>query len=389
MATSGFRSRHAQPDRRTCHFIAAGVAPAQAEIVVGFVTGLSGPLSSIGIPNSKGIAAGGVSGQRRRRKICLIQLDDVSDLTNSAQNARKLSSNEKVDFLIGTSGAPQHSPSRPRDRIADADGRRFPRSPAARRRRRPVGRPNSPAADAARQGRRQRHEGAGLKTIGFIGFSDALGDLMHNSLVANTNGTDVKAVNDERYARTDNTVVRPGPEDHGAEARRHHDRRDGDARRLADADARRARLATRAWSAANGVMSQDFCASLALRPKADRPDRPGDRRRAIAGCKPDQEGRARLSRGLRKANGSQPTGRFLALRLRRLGGVLDAANALAARSHRRRSSGGRCAKPCFPARRWWEPTPSTISRPPAVSASTTVRASWCVCRRVAGRCPEQ
>lgn len=189
--------------------IAAGVAPAQAEIVVGFVTGLSGPLSSIGIPNSKGIAAGmayqdSVGGE----KICLIQLDDASDPTNSAQNARKLVEREKVDFLIGTSGAPQTFA------IATAaielQTPMVAVSPIAPP---PVGvggpwvvqipQPQTLLAKGVVNDMKAR----GLKTIGFIGFSDALGDLMHNSLVANTNGTDVKAVNDERYARTDNTVV--------------------------------------------------------------------------------------------------------------------------------------------------------------------------------------
>ncbi|MFO1117747.1 MAG: ABC transporter substrate-binding protein [Beijerinckiaceae bacterium] len=189
--------------------IAAGVAPAQAEIVVGFVTGLSGPLSSIGIPNSKGIAAGmayqdSVGGE----KIRLIQLDDASDPTNSAQNARKLVEREKVDFLIGTSGAPQTFA------IATAaielQTPMVAVSPIAPP---PVGvggpwvvqipQPQTLLAKGVVNDMKAR----GLKTIGFIGFSDALGDLMHNSLVANTNGTDVKAVNDERYARTDNTVV--------------------------------------------------------------------------------------------------------------------------------------------------------------------------------------
>jgi hypothetical protein len=34
------------------------LAPARAEILVGFITGLSGPVSSIGVPNAKRLAAG-------------------------------------------------------------------------------------------------------------------------------------------------------------------------------------------------------------------------------------------------------------------------------------------------------------------------------------------
>ena len=50
---------------------------AQAEILVGFVTGLSGPVSSIGIPNAKGIAAGqAYIGEIGGEKFRVIQLDD-------------------------------------------------------------------------------------------------------------------------------------------------------------------------------------------------------------------------------------------------------------------------------------------------------------------------
>ena len=81
---------------------------ARAEILVGFVTGLSGPVSSIGIPNAKGIAAGqAYLGEIGGEKVRIIQLDDGSDPTASARNARKLVEQEKVDVLIGTSGAPQ------------------------------------------------------------------------------------------------------------------------------------------------------------------------------------------------------------------------------------------------------------------------------------------
>lgn len=188
---------------------ALGAPPAHAEIVVGFVTGLSGPLSSIGIPNSKGIAAGlvyqdSVGGE----KIRLIQLDDASDPTNSAQNARKLVEREKVDFLIGTSGAPQtFAMATAAIELQTPMVAVSPIAPPPNGVGGPwvvqIPQPQTLLAKGVVNDMKAR----GLKTIGFIGFSDALGDLMHNSLLANTNEADVKAVNDERYARTDNTVV--------------------------------------------------------------------------------------------------------------------------------------------------------------------------------------
>src|SRR5262245_7309092 len=80
---------------------------AQAEIKVGFITSLSGPSASIGIPYSKGIAAAveyanSVNGE----KIKLISLDDGSDPSAATRNARKLVEEEKVDILIGTASTP-------------------------------------------------------------------------------------------------------------------------------------------------------------------------------------------------------------------------------------------------------------------------------------------
>ena len=76
--------------------------PGHAEIVVGFVTGLSGPVSSIGIPNSKGIKAGELlQGEIGGQKVRIIQLDDASNPTASTQNARKLVEEDHVDLLIG------------------------------------------------------------------------------------------------------------------------------------------------------------------------------------------------------------------------------------------------------------------------------------------------
>jgi len=47
----------------------------------------------------------------------------------------------------------------------------------------------------------------GLKTVAFIGFSDAFGDLMYDSLVQNAKAADIKVVANERYARSDNSVT--------------------------------------------------------------------------------------------------------------------------------------------------------------------------------------
>ncbi len=193
-----------------CATLLLGAPPsARAEILVGFVTGLSGPVSSIGIPNAKGLAAGqAYIGEIDGEKVRVIQLDDASDPTASTRNARKLVEQEKVDILIGTSGAPQTlamataaiemkvpmiavSPIAPVP--AGEDGPWVVQTPQP--------------AQLLVKGIVDHMKGRGLKTVAFIGFSDAFGDLMYDSLVQNAKAADIKVVANERYARSDNSVT--------------------------------------------------------------------------------------------------------------------------------------------------------------------------------------
>ncbi|MBR1205605.1 MULTISPECIES: ABC transporter substrate-binding protein [unclassified Bradyrhizobium] len=181
----------------------------QAEILVGFVTGLSGPVSSIGIPNAKGLAAGeAYIGEVGGEKLRVIPLDDASDPTASARNARKLVEQEKVDILIGTSGAPQTlamataaiemktpmiavSPIAP---VPPGDGGPW------------VVQTPQPTPLLV-QGIVDHMKARGLKTVAFIGFSDAFGDLMYDSLSQSAKAADIKVIANERYARSDSSVT--------------------------------------------------------------------------------------------------------------------------------------------------------------------------------------
>src|SRR6516225_10014745 len=80
---------------------------AAADLTVGFVTSLSGPGASIGIPYEKGILASRAYPEKSGdHKIRLTRLDDASDPSAATRNARKLVEEEKVDVLMGTSGVP-------------------------------------------------------------------------------------------------------------------------------------------------------------------------------------------------------------------------------------------------------------------------------------------
>jgi branched-chain amino acid transport system substrate-binding protein len=198
-----------------CAALLLGAPPSvHAEILVGFVTGLSGPVSSIGIPNAKGLAAGqAYIGEIDGEKVRVIQLDDASDPTASTRNARKLVEQEKVDILIGTSGAPQTLAM-----ATAAIEMKVPMiavSPIAQV---PAGEDGPWVVQTPQpapllvKGIVDHMKGRGLKTVAFIGFSDAFGDLMYDSLVQNAkaadaNAADIKVVANERYARSDTSVT--------------------------------------------------------------------------------------------------------------------------------------------------------------------------------------
>ncbi|WNJ88361.1 ABC transporter substrate-binding protein [Bosea sp. 685] len=180
---------------------------ARADITVGFVTALSGPGASIGIPYAKGMAAAyeyvaTVNGE----KVRLIQLDDTSDPSTAARNARKLVEEEKVDILIGTAQAPAAIAM-----MAVSAELKVPMISVA-----PVVVP--PTTDrwgiAVPQlpslmfkAVTDRMTKDGVKSLAFIGFSDAWGDLVYTGAKAAEDRSEVKLVANERYARTDTSVT--------------------------------------------------------------------------------------------------------------------------------------------------------------------------------------
>jgi branched-chain amino acid transport system substrate-binding protein len=77
---------------------------AQADIKVGIVVSASGPGSALGSPQMRTVAA--LPKEIAGEKVIYIALDDESDPTKGAQNARKLLIQDGVDILIGSSLTP-------------------------------------------------------------------------------------------------------------------------------------------------------------------------------------------------------------------------------------------------------------------------------------------
>ena len=182
---------------------------AQAEIKIGFVTSLSGASSSIGIPYSRGVAAAfEYASTINGEKIKLIQLDDASDPSAATRNARKLAEEEKVDVLIGTASSPSSIAM-----AAVANELRIPMMAIA-----PISPPKTagnelwtiavpqtPALLVKVVADRMARDG--VKNVGFIGFSDAWGDLVYNGAKDAEARGQIKLLTNERYARTDTSVT--------------------------------------------------------------------------------------------------------------------------------------------------------------------------------------
>lgn len=184
------------------------IASARADITVGVITAQSGPVSSIGIPYSRGIKAGeSYIGEVDGQKFKIIMLDDASDVSNSSKLARKLIEEDKVDILIGAAGAPNTAAVMavatelrvpvigisPVASVPKNDGKPWAMT---------VVQPASDMVGAVVQEMKTQN----LKNIAFIGFSDSWGDLVYNNGKSAADKAGISIVTNERYARADTSV---------------------------------------------------------------------------------------------------------------------------------------------------------------------------------------
>ena len=178
-----------------------------ADLKVGFITSLSGPVSSLGIPYEKGMkAALTYKSELAGRKIQVVQLDDASDPSTAARNARKMIEEDKVDIIIGTAGSP--------GALAIAAVAREMKTPLIS-----IANANLSGEEGAWMVTLpqpaplmvtavvERMKKSGVKTVGFIGFSDAWGDLVYDALTKAAPDAGIKVVSNERYARADSSVT--------------------------------------------------------------------------------------------------------------------------------------------------------------------------------------
>ncbi|MDB5896950.1 MAG: extracellular ligand-binding receptor [Ramlibacter sp.] len=178
--------------------------PALAQVKVGVVTGATGPGASLGIPykNTFGVLPKTLGGQA----VQYIIMDDATDPTNAVKHARKLISEDKVDLIIGSSSVPAATAMT--DVAAELKTPQIALSPVGAAAAKNPWVFSIPQPATIMMGAVADHMKAhGVKTVAYIGFADAWGDLVLSGIKPHLDAAGIKLVADERYARLDTSVA--------------------------------------------------------------------------------------------------------------------------------------------------------------------------------------
>jgi branched-chain amino acid transport system substrate-binding protein len=180
---------------------AAGAA--LADITVGVSLSATGPAASLGIPekNTFALLPGTIAGE----KVKWVVLDDATDTSTAVKNARKFVTEDKADVLIAATATPTSMAI-----LEVAFETKTPQIAMA-----PV--PPSGEKSAWIFSTPQNfglmataivgHMAAnGVKTVGFIGYADAYGDIWLKAMQGATEAKGIKLTVVERYQRADTSV---------------------------------------------------------------------------------------------------------------------------------------------------------------------------------------
>jgi branched-chain amino acid transport system substrate-binding protein len=179
-------------------------APALADVNIGVSLSLTGPGSGLGIPmqNYFKLFPSTIAGE----KVNLIILDDATDPGKGVSNARRFVTEDKVDMIIGsciTAVAAAITPVATEAKTVQLAGS-------------PVGVP--PGQDGWLFRLPQSNDvmahavvghmtKLGIKSVGFLGYTDAYGEQWLKAFQAEGDKAGIKIVATERFARTDTSVT--------------------------------------------------------------------------------------------------------------------------------------------------------------------------------------
>ncbi|HEX7865301.1 MAG TPA: ABC transporter substrate-binding protein [Variovorax sp.] len=177
---------------------------AHADITIGVVQPLTGPASGLGIPVKNGIMIWPKTIAGETLKV--VVLDDATDPTTGVKDAQRLVTEDKADVIIGSSATPVAIPMA--DVTAEAGTPQIATSPASL----PPGKdkwffrmPQSNDVMAYAVVAHMKKQN--VKTVGFLGYTDAYGELWLKALTAEAAKNGIKIVATERFARSDTSVT--------------------------------------------------------------------------------------------------------------------------------------------------------------------------------------
>jgi branched-chain amino acid transport system substrate-binding protein len=193
-----------------CVLFALGLcsAAAQAQVRIGVITSATGPTAVVGIPQKNTVAL--LPRQIAGQDVEYTYFDDASDSTQTIALLKKLLNEQHVDAVIGPSGSPNALGAL--QFIAET------KTPMLA----PVGTAavvlpmdeqkrwvfkTTQNDDLICQALVAHMVKKGVKTVGFIGLADAYGESWHRTFVPMAEKAGLKLVADERYARTDQSVI--------------------------------------------------------------------------------------------------------------------------------------------------------------------------------------
>ena len=183
---------------------ACAAAAAQADITIGVSIPLTGPTSALGIPSKNGIALWptSIAGE----KLNVIILDDATDPTVAVKNTRRFITEDKVDLIVGSTATPVAAA------MADvaAEGQTVQLMLS------PVNLPPGKGAWSFRMPQStavmaipivEHWKKTGVKTYGFLGFSDAYGEAWLSDIQPLAEKAGIRLIATERFARSDTSVT--------------------------------------------------------------------------------------------------------------------------------------------------------------------------------------
>jgi branched-chain amino acid transport system substrate-binding protein len=192
--------------KKTLIAVAALVATtgALADVNIGVVLSLTGPGSGLGLPmqNEFKLWPQTIAGE----KVNLIILDDASDPGKGVSDTKRLISEDHVDMIIGSCLTPVAAAMAP----VAAENKTVQLAAS------PVGVPPGQdhwlfrlpqSNDVMAHAMVAHMKKLGIKTVGFLGYTDAYGELWLKAITAEGEKNGIKVVATERFARTDTSVT--------------------------------------------------------------------------------------------------------------------------------------------------------------------------------------